>query len=294
MKTCDGSAVLNGSIDSKQTNKVVYKCKSNFKDIDAQQAFHQFENFGQDVLLQKHVKGRISMKTLLITESDKALNLDENKIYTETKLQIKKGELIQFEPLVELQVFLKEDLKLNFDLSHLKFETLENDIQINQGIINIPEMAIRSSDINLDVEGTHTFNQDIDYLLKIKHSEIFKANKQNKIDQEFGVIENNDKTATLPLRMKGNMDDPKFSYDGKTKMGLITDSWKKEGQQIKKVFKEEIGSIFKGKKNKKDPKEGNKKKDDEQEDLNNGPAKTKTTLIWDEDDEDDEEEEDEE
>lgn len=288
MKTCDGSAELNGSIHTKQANKVVYKCKSKFENIDAKEAFYQFENFGQDVLLKKHVKGRVTLNTLLIAESDKQLNLDENKIYTETKLKIKNGELIEFEPLVELQTFLKEDLKLNFDLSHLKFETLENDIEINHGIINIPEMAIRSDDINLDVEGTHTFDQNIDYLLKIKHSEIFKASRKNAIDEEFGVVENNDKTATLPLRMKGNIDDPKFSYDTKEKVRGVKIALKNEGKKIKKVFVEEFGKIFKGKNNKSD---STKQKIEPEEDLNNGPVKTKTTLIWDEEDDDEEEEE---
>ena len=120
--------------------------------------------------------------------------------------------------------------------------------------------------------------------MKIKHNEIFKANKQNKIDAEFGIIENNDKTATLPLRMKGNIDDPKFTYDTKTKMGLISDSWKREGKEIKKVFIDEFGGIFKSKKNK--PKSLNSENDD----LNNSSSKTQTIITWDEDEEDGEEE----
>ena len=286
MNTCDGSVHLNGSINTKNKKKIIYKCTSKFENIDAEQAFTQFENFGQDVLLQKHVKGTISLHTFLLAESDKQLNILEDKIYTETQLNIDKGELIYFEPLIDLQDFLKQDLKLNFNLTHLKFETLQNDIKINHGVITIPEMAIRSSDINLDISGKHTFNQDIDYLLKVKHNEIFKANKQNKIDAEFGVVENNDKTATLPLRMKGNIDDPKFTYDTKTKMGLISDSWKREGKEIKKVFIDEFGGIFKSKKSKSTSL--NSKNDD----LNNSSSKTQTIITWDEDEDEDEDNED--
>ena len=285
MVTCDGTASLDGYINTLNPSKVVYKCTSNFKNIDAEKAFTQFENFGQDVLLHKHVKGRISLSTLLLAESDKQLNIYEEKIYTETDLNIVKGELISFEPLIELQNFLNEEFKLNFNLSHLKFETLKNNIKIKDGVITIPEMAIRSSDINLDIAGKHTFNQEIDYLLKINHNEIFKANKQNKIDEEFGVVENNDKTATLPLRMKGDMDDPKFTYDTKTKMNLITDSWKREGKVIKKVFADEFGGLFKSKKNKTSP------SNDDGGQLNNTSSKTQTIVIWDEEDEEDEENE---
>lgn len=283
LKTCDGSAQLNGIIDARPKNKVVYRTKSKLENIDAGKAFVQFENFGQDLLLAKHVKGRISIASTIIAESDKQLNIDENKIYTETNLKIKNGELVQFEPLIELQQYLNEEFKLNFNLSHLKFSTLENDIEINNGTIYIPEMAIRSSDLNLDLEGTHSFNQDIDYLLKIKHSEIFKAKKQNKIEAEFGVVENNDKTATLPLRMKGNIDDPKFSYDVKTKRQTVAENWKKESKEIKQILKEEFsGGLFKGKKDKKEEKE-------EEEDLNKEIKETQTEVIWDEEDDDEEE-----
>lgn len=86
--------------------------------------------------------------------------------------------------------------------------------------------------------------------------------------------------------MKGNIDDPKFSYDAKTKIGLISDSWKREGKEIKKVFIDEFGGIFKSKKNK------STSLSDTQEDLNNTSPKTQTIITWDEDEEDEEGEED--
>ena len=119
-------------------------------------------------------------------------------------------------------------------------------------------------------------------MLKIKHSEIFKANKQNKIDAEFGVIENNDKTATLPLRMKGNIDDPKFSYDTKEKIKGIKIALKNEGKEIKRVFSDEFRGIFKSKKNK--PTSSNSENDE----LNNGSSKTQTIITWDEEEDEDE------
>ena len=285
MITCDGNASFNGYLNTHNPSGITFKCNSEFKNINAEKAFVQFENFGQDVLLKKHVKGRISMNTMLIAESDKQFNINENKLYSETQLNIDNGELIYFEPLVELQDFLKDELNLNFSLSHLKFQTLENNIKIKNGVITIPEMAIRSSDINLDISGKHTFAQDIDYLLKIKHSEIFKANKQNKIDAEFGVVENNDKTATLPLRMKGNIEDPKFSYDTKEKIKGIKIALKNEGKEIKKVFADEFGGIFKTKKNK------GTSLNSENEESNNSSSKTQTIITWDEE-EDEEEDED--
>ena len=283
MNTCSGKANLDGSITAKNSKNVIFKCKSDLFDIDAKKAFVQFENFGQDVLLAKHVKGKISISAYLIAEADKGLNIIQDKIYTESKLRIVNGELVDFEPMIELAEFLNKEFKLNFDLKHLKFSTIENNIDINNGTIYIPEMAIRSNEINLDVQGLHSFNQDIDYLLKVKHNEIFKANKKNQIEEEFGVVENNDKTATVPLRMKGTVEEPKFSYDVKTKRKSISDAWKKEGKEIKQALKEDLINVFKVKKD---------KEKNDLEDLNNGPTKVITTITWDEEEEEELDEED--
>lgn len=283
MNTCSGKAKLDGSITANNGQNVIFKCKSDLVDIDAKKAFVQFENFGQDVLLAKNVKGKISISSYLVAEADKGLNIIQDKIYTESKLRILNGELVDFEPMIELAEFLNKEFKLNFDLKHLKFSTIENNIDINNGTIYIPEMAIRSNEINLDVQGSHSFNQDIDYLLKVKHNEIFKANKKNQIEEEFGVVENNDKTATVPLRMKGTVEEPKFSYDVKTKRKSISEAWKKEGKEIKQAVKEDLINVFKVKNNK-------EKKDLEA--LNNGPTKVITTITWDEDEEEEFDEED--
>lgn len=282
LSTCGGSTEAKGSV-STLTDKVVFKVQSKLLGINAQRAFYQFENFGQDVMLPKHVKGDIDIQSYLILQTDKSLNFKDDDLYTETDFTILNGELIGFEPLIELQYFLNKDLKLNFDLKHLKFSRLSNTIEVRQGVIFIPEMQILSNAINLDIAGSHAFNQDIDYLLKVKHSEIFKANKANEIEAEFGVKNNPDKTATLPLRMKGNMDDPKFTYDVKEKKVLVKESWKKERQEIKNAFKEEFGGLFK--------KDKDKESEEELLEIEGGQNQPKTIIIFDED-EDDEEEDD--
>lgn len=286
-KTCSGSALVSGKIEASYAKKVLFECSADLKNIDATEAFNEFENFGQDFLLAKHVKGRITTDIYLLAETDKQLNVLKDKIYTKTKIKIIDGELTSFEPLIELEEFLNEEFKLNFNLKQLKFKTLENDIEVINKKISIPEMAIRTNDLNMDISGTHTFDQVIDYSFKVKHSDIFKASKENKIDKEYGVVENNDKTATLPLKMTGTVDDPKFSYDIKKKTDIIRENLKKEGQNIIKLIKDE----FKGSKEKQEQKEKNKK---EQDELNQERTKTKFQVggIDDEDEDEDEEEED--
>lgn len=285
--TCSGSALVSGKIEANYPKKVLFECSADLKNIDATMAFTQFENFGQDFLLAKHVKGRITTDIYLLAETDKQLNVLKDKIYTKTKIKIKDGELTSFEPLIELEEFLNEEFKLGFDLKQLQFKTLENDIEVINKKIFIPEMAIRTKDLNMDISGTHTFDQVIDYSFKVKHSDIFKASKENKIDKEYGVVENNDKTATLPLKMTGTVDNPKFSYDIKKKTDIIKENIKKEGKAIIDAFRNEL----KGSKKKQEEKAKKKK---ERDDLNEERTKTKFQVGGIDDEDDDEEDEEEE
>lgn len=284
--TCSGSALVSGKVEANYSDKVLFECSADLKGIDATMAFTQFENFGQDFLLAKHVKGRITTDIYLLAETDKQLNVLKDKIYTKTKIKIKDGELNSFEPLMELQGFLKEEFNLDFDLKNLKFKTLENDIEVINKKIWIPEMAIHTNDLNMDISGTHTFDQEIDYTFKVKHSDIFKASKENKIDKEYGVIENNDKTATLPLKMTGTVDDPKFSYDTKEKIDIIKENLQKEGKAIINAIKNE----FKGSKEKQKEKEDKKK---EHDDLNEERSRTTFSVGGIDEDEDDDEDDEE-
>lgn len=278
-QSCSGIAKVSGEVDAKHNDKVVFECITDLERINAKQLFNELENFGQDVLLAKHVEGSVSANIYFLGETDKQLNIIKDKIYTKTKLLINNGELNDFGPLIDLQQFMSDEFKMKFDLKHLKFETLENDIEIIKKTIFIPEMAIRTNDVNLDISGKHSFDQEIDYLFNVKHSEIFKASKKNEIEEKYGVIENKDKTATLPLKMTGTVDNPRFSYDLKKKRAIIVRNLQDELKSLGKTLKNEFSRD-------KSKRENIKK---EKEDLNIPREKVKL-KVGDIDDEDDEEE----
>lgn len=237
--TCEGKAFINGSLNTSVKDKILYQCKADLQQMDIKKVFYQLENFGQDFLLDKHINGTLNTVINFMGESDKYLNINLNKVYTNADIELLNGSLIDFEPLIELQDFLKSEFFLSFDLKNLQFSTLKNTIEIINQKIFIPEMDIKSSAMDLNFSGTHTFDQDISYLFKIKHSEIFKAKRQNPIDSKFGVIEEDGNSAILPLLMSGNVDDPKFSYDFKTKKSLIKESVQEEKKDVLEAIKKE-------------------------------------------------------
>jgi hypothetical protein len=268
MKTSEGSVNLKGRLDASSDAQIKYDCFADLRDINIKQFFTSFDNFGQDFLLDRHLSGKLSTTIDFLAVSDKAMNIDLSKLYTLADIRVVNGELTNFEPLIELQDYLKEEWKLNYDFSKLKFQTIQNKIEIANERIDIPEMDIASNSINLKVSGWHSFNHDIEYLLKIKHSEIFKVKRQNVVDTKYGVIEDDGKSATLPLLMHGNVDDPQFSYDFSTKKEIIHKNIKEEKKEIKNALEKERASWNKEVRDSIKQEEQNKK--------------TKFEVIWDE------------
>jgi len=64
----------------------------------------------------------------------------------------------------------------------VKFATLKNQIEIKDKVISFPAMDIKSSAINIQASGTHTFDNVINYRLRILLSELLskKARKAKK------------------------------------------------------------------------------------------------------------------
>ena len=107
-------------------------------------------------------------------------------------------------------------------------------------------MYVQSNAINLNVFGTHTFDNKIDYHLKILISELLKRKSKKLGDEKFGEIEDDGSGKNvLFLRMYGNIENPKFAYDKQQLKNKIKADLKKEKTLVNDVLKDEFKSWFK-------------------------------------------------
>jgi len=163
---------------------------------------------------------------------------DRDKLQLNSHLIIEKGELISFAPLLKLSSYVSVD-----ELKDVKFSTLENTIKIGNNNINIPAMEIKSSALSVFISGTHSFNNDIDYQIKLLLSELIskKARKRNtNLDKQLLVQDDGLGRTTLYLKMDGNVDNPNIYFDKirikeKIKTELIN-----EKEEIKQIIKEDV------------------------------------------------------
>ncbi|HQV01083.1 MAG TPA: AsmA-like C-terminal region-containing protein, partial [Bacteroidia bacterium] len=239
IETLDGTIKANGQIDASQPDLQI-ALHANFDHIDATKTFYAFNNFGQNALTADNIKGEITAQVQLTSTWTKQLVLENNSLYSNCKIKITNGALINFKPMMSLGRYLKEA-----DLNKVTFDTLNNTIEIKNGTIYIPLMHINSSALKLKASGSHTFDNMVDYHIQLGLSQLLNKKIVNN-QTEFGQIEDDGLgNWQLYLKMTGNIKDPKFAYDKKSVKQHISKQVATEKQTVKDLFKKEFG-WFKG------------------------------------------------
>lgn len=212
-------------------------------DVDVNEAFITFRNFGQSFLKAENIAGSLSGNISLILPADSLLNPDIRSVTAEGKYILTNGALINFDPVKALSKFI--DLS---ELENIKFEKLENDFFIKNSIFYVPQMEVKSSAVDLSVNGKHTFDNDYQYHVKMLLSEVLsnKTRNNRKLSDEFGEIEDDGLGRTsVFLKVNGKGEDVKVSYDMQAARNQIKEDLKKEKQNLKTIFNEEYG-LYKG------------------------------------------------
>jgi uncharacterized protein involved in outer membrane biogenesis len=238
MDAMGGTLQLNGIVDAKNPKTIDVISAFKLGGIYVDSVFYVFENFYQTFIEDKHLKGQaFADVTLEMTLSEK-LKLISKTLTSDISATIKNGELNNFEPLQALNKYLDDG-----SLSKLRFADLKNEIHIENETIYIPQMEIKSNATTIQLSGTHTFDQHINYRVVAP----LRSKKKIDPDEAFGAIEDTGKGQTrVFLKITGTTDDYKVSYDQEAVKKKIVSDLKKEVKELKEAFQ------LKGKKKKKE------------------------------------------
>ena len=212
------------------------------KQVNINQAFTSFQNFGQTYLKAENIDGSLSGTCTILLTLDSNLNPDLNSWVVEGKFSLKDGQLIDFEPVKELSSYIELS-----ELENIKFSNLENELFIRNAALTIPQMEIKSSAADLSINGKHYFSGDYEYHVKILLSELLSKKKRNsknpaKANTEFGVVEDDGLGRTsLLLKITQVNSDVNVGYDFEAAKGRIKQDFNTEKKNLKTILNEEYG-----------------------------------------------------
>jgi hypothetical protein len=235
----DGIISGNGVIAQKINGDFMVQSQLQMQNLDMQKMFFTFNNFGQTFIHGEHLNGSLKGSLGLISEWTPDLALKRERIIADSKVEITNGELISFEPMLGLARFIHVS-----ELNHVKFSTLRNEIFIRDQVITIPRMDVNSSAFNITGSGTHHFDGQFDYRIRVLLSDVLygKARSAKPENHKFGIVEDDGLGRTsLHLLVSGRTDDYRVSYDHRTVREVIKENIAGEKDILRNILREEFG-----------------------------------------------------
>jgi len=158
-------------------DKPFLKAKVICNNVNLKEFFRQSENFGQEILTDKNLDGKINSKMLIQAYFDEENNFLSDKLSVLAGIGITDGNLNDFKMLESFSDYVKIE-----DLKNIKFTELKNWLEIRKERIFMPAMFIQSNALNLELSGEYTFNHDTDFNIKLNAGQVLinSFKKHNK------------------------------------------------------------------------------------------------------------------
>lgn len=254
--TANGSVTGDLLLDTRATGKgAVYPFKINarIQDIEMRELFTEFQDFGQDFIGHRHLKGSTDATITFNAPLSPDLKLDLQQLICLVDVSIENGSIKGHKPLLEVADHLQKNKlvapfvnvnELRNRLADVRFSKLENQIEIRDGAVHIPTMEVKSTAMDLEISGTHWFDDRIDHHINFRLSDLFRIGKPAK--DEFGPIVDDGTGMRIFLHMYGNAYDPEFANDGAMAAARRKEQFQQEKQELRSILQEELG-LFKKK-----------------------------------------------
>ncbi len=157
-----GTMLLSGAI-LQQAKGDRFNVDADIRQVQVDQLFHAFENFGQDGITAQNLRGVFSAKAKMTGGMKEDISIQPHSMNGSVTFNLNRGALIDFKPLMNVGKFIFRKR----DMSNITFENIRNTLDIKGNKIYIHPMLISSSVLNIEVEGTYGIPKGTDIKLKV-------------------------------------------------------------------------------------------------------------------------------
>lgn len=176
------------------------KLRISARHLDLQTCMEQCENFGQGVVTDRNLRGRLSGRVVVWAFWDETNRFLLDKLRAYADVSVANGELVDLKMLEDFSNYIHIE-----DLRQVKFTRLQNYLEIDKEKLYIPAMFIQSNALNLTLSGTHTFDNDIDYKVKVNAGQLL-FNRIKKHDADLEPLPAQKGWFNVFYTMKGTVD----------------------------------------------------------------------------------------
>ena len=221
------------------------------KNLKFKPMFKEWNNFEQTVISDENISGRAELSLYFHAPFDLRTGVILKSIDARLDMKVYDGHLknvLGFKDITEslktttgkLVIGKNNIAIIEKKLSDVSFKVLQNSILIHDGKVEIPKMLIASSALNLEMSGTHTFENEIDYKFGFNFRELLNKEKNT----EFGEVIDDGTGLKIFMRMYGSLDDPIIEWDQKSRKEASKENREEAKKDAKSILKSEFG-LFK-------------------------------------------------
>lgn len=247
LNTADGTFSAQLALTPFSRTSYRLNCLAKLNNINIKSLFSEFENFNQEFIQDRHLKGTANATVQFRSILSNQLELSTDDIESLVDVSIVNGELSGLESLQDLAEYIRgnkwvapfvnED-KFAERMKLISFSELENVIEIHDRVITIPLMDIRSSAMDITAKGTHTFDNQIDYAVGFNLRDVLVRKDKEWSEADDGLGKR------MYVAMKGTTENPEFAMDKELAKEVRQAELQQEKQNVKALLKDELG-LFK-------------------------------------------------
>jgi len=247
--TASGAVLGSLQLDARGGEQVAFyplAIDATIKDIDIEQLFREFQDFGQDFIGHRHLSGRTQAQIAFAAPLSTGMKLDTQRMVCTLDLVLENGGIKGHAPLIEIADHLKKNKlvapfvdtdELRDRLADVRFSRLENRIEIRDGAVHIPMMDVHSTVMDIELSGTHWFDDRIDHHMNFRLSDLFRKGHN---DDAFGPVVDDGTGMRIFLHMYGTVNDPLFENDGAMASEKRKKQFQQEKQELRSILREDI------------------------------------------------------
>lgn len=220
MDAAGGHFEIDGYFNGSNPKEIYFNPTIKARNVDLDKLLFKFENFGQDHIVAENLHGRFTGKITgkIHMFKDLTPDIDESEIHVD--LDVTQGVLEDFALLEYMSDYFGDK-----NLSKVMFDTLNNHLDLVNGVMTIPKMTINSTLGHMEISGTQDLAGNMEYYLRIPFkmvtkaasSKLFGKNKEEvSEDQTDEIVYAGDKQRYVNVKITSNESGYKFTL-GKPK-----------------------------------------------------------------------------
>ncbi len=206
---CRGDVTVDGSVTSSGAGHS-FRADWSADDVEISEILSAFDEFGQTFITSANLSGKADIRARTIVPMDDQWRIRPKAVEAVCAVEVNDGRLKGLKTLEDFSDYIHLA-----DLRDIRFSQLRNYIRIANGEILLPVMFIQSSAINMSISGRHTFDQRIDYDIKLNAGQTLGNRIKKREGGQPLVPSRKSGWINLYYNLSGSVSDVRYAQDRK-------------------------------------------------------------------------------